>query len=86
VPEVVAAADEAVRRAGLEPNRGYIRGGTDGSVLTERGLPTPNLFSGAHDFHSVKEWVCVHDMASAAATIVNLAQVWSEQGSGLKPA
>lgn len=78
VPQVVTAAEEAVRRAGLEPTRGYIRGGTDGSVLTERGLPTPNIFSGAHDFHSVKEWVCVHDMSSAAATIVNLAQVWAE--------
>lgn len=80
-PEVVESALEAVRRAGLEPKRGYIRGGTDGSVLTEKGLPTPNIFSGAHDFHSVKEWVCVHDMAAAAATIVHLAEVWAERGS-----
>jgi tripeptide aminopeptidase len=47
--------------------------------LTARGLPTPNIFNGAHDFHSVKEWVCVHDMAAAAATIVHLAQVWAEK-------
>jgi tripeptide aminopeptidase len=79
VPEVVDAAVEAVRRAGLEPRRGFIRGGTDGSVLTAKGLPTPNIFSGAQDFHSVKEWVCVHDMAAAAATIVHLAQVWAER-------
>ena len=78
VPHVVDAAVEAIERAGLQPRRGYIRGGTDGSMLTEMGLPTPNLFSGAHDFHSVKEWVCVHDMAAAAATIIHLAQVWAE--------
>ena len=81
VPEVVEAAVEAIRRAGLEPHRGYIRGGTDGSVLTAKGLPTPNIFSGAQDFHSVKEWVCVHDMAAAAATIVHLAQVWAERSA-----
>jgi tripeptide aminopeptidase len=79
VPEVVDAAVEAIRRAGLEPRRGYIRGGTDGSALTAKGLPTPNIFNGAHDFHSVKEWVCVHDMAAAAATIVHLAEVWAER-------
>ena len=79
VPHVVEAAIEAIRRAGVEPVRGYIRGGTDGSMLTAMGLPTPNLFCGAHDFHSVKEWVCVRDMAAAAATIVNLAQVWAER-------
>jgi tripeptide aminopeptidase len=78
VPDVVDAAVEAIRRAGLEPRRGYIRGGTDGSALTAKGLSTPNIFNGAHDFHSVKEWVCVHDMAAAAATIVHLAQVWAE--------
>jgi tripeptide aminopeptidase len=81
VPHVVDAAVEAIRRAGLEPRRGFIRGGTDGSMLTAKGLPTPNIFSGAHDFHSVKEWVCVADMAAAASTIVHLSQVWAEQGS-----
>lgn len=78
-PEIVEAALEAVRRAGLEPRRGHIRGGTDGSVLTAKGLPTPNVFSGAQDFHSVKEWVCVADMAAAAATIVHLGEVWAER-------
>lgn len=79
VPHVVEAAEEAIRRAGLDPRRGFIRGGTDGSMLTAMGLPTPNIFNGAHDFHSVKEWVCVHDMAAAAATIVRLAEVWAEK-------
>lgn len=81
-PEVVEAAVEAIRRTGLEPRRGYIRGGTDGSILTAKGLPTPNIFSGAHDFHSVKEWVCVYDMAAAAATVINVAEVWSELEGG----
>ena len=79
VPYVVEAAEEAIRRAGLEPRRGFIRGGTDGSMLTEKGLPTPNIFNGGHNYHSVKEWVCVHDMAASAATIVHLAEVWAER-------
>jgi tripeptide aminopeptidase len=85
VPHVVDAAVEAIRRAGLEPRRGFIRGGTDGSMLTAKGLPTPNIFSGAHDFHSVKEWVCVEDMAAAASTIVHLSQVWAERASAGTP-
>ena len=79
VPEVVEAAMEAIRRAGLTPKCGSIRGGTDGSLLTAKGLPTPNIFNGAQDFHSVKEWVCVHDMAASAATIIELARVWAEE-------
>ena len=77
-PEVVAAAEEAVRRAGLEPQRTIIRGGTDGSRLSERGLPTPNIFTGGHAYHSRREWICVPDMGSAAETIVHLVQVWAE--------
>ena len=72
------AADEAVRRAGLEPLHSLIRGGTDGARLCEKGLPTPNLFTGGHAFHSRREWICVQDMGAAAATVVHLVQVWSE--------
>jgi tripeptide aminopeptidase len=84
VPEVVEAAERALRAEGLEPVREAIRGGTDGSVLSERGLPTPNLFTGGSEYHSVREWASVQDMASAAATIVHLAAVWAdaEAGSG----
>jgi tripeptide aminopeptidase len=78
-PRVMAAAEEAYRREGLEPKRVAIRGGTDGSRLSERGLPTPNLFTGGHDYHSRREWVCVRDMGSAAAVVVHLAQVWAER-------
>jgi tripeptide aminopeptidase len=78
-PEIVEHLEEAVRRVGLEPKRTSIRGGTDGSALTEMGLPTPNIFTGGHDAHSEREWICVEDMGLAAATIVELAQVWAER-------
>ena len=76
-PRVVAAAEEAIRRAGVEPVRALIRGGTDGARLSARGLPTPNIFTGGQNYHSVKEWASVQDMAAAAATAVELARVWA---------
>jgi len=77
VPQVTAAAALAMREEGIEPIRHPIRGGTDGSRLSEMGLPTANIFNGGHEYHSVREWVSVHDMAAAAATIVRLADVWA---------
>jgi tripeptide aminopeptidase len=77
-PRVVEAAKEAVRRAGLEPTLTFVRGGTDGSRLSARGLPTPNVFTGGEDFHSRHEWICVADMGAAVATIIHLAQIWAE--------
>jgi tripeptide aminopeptidase len=75
---VVEAAEEAMRRAGMEPTRQSLRGGTDGAILSERGLPCPNLSTGGHDYHSRREWICVADMGTAASTIVHLARVWAE--------
>jgi tripeptide aminopeptidase len=80
-PEIVAAAAEAIRRVGLEPRKTAIRGGTDGSVLTEKGLPTPNIFTGGQQAHSEREWICVEDMGLAAATVVELAKVWAERAA-----
>jgi tripeptide aminopeptidase len=77
-PRVTEAADEAARRCGLDPWREPIRGGTDGSMLSARGLLTPNIFTGGQQFHSVLEWASVQDMALSAATIVELAKVWAE--------
>ena len=77
-PRVVEAAMEAIRRAGVEPKIAITRGGTDGAVLSAQGLPTPNLFTGGQEYHSVREWASVQDMAAAAATIVELVGVWSE--------
>ena len=77
-PRAVAFAEEAIRREGLEPRKTLVRGGTDGARLSEKGLPTPNLFTGWHAAHSLREWTCVQEMAAAAATIVRLAEVWAE--------
>ena len=77
-PQIVANLEEAVRRVGLEPKLTSIRGGTDGSALTAMGLPTPNIFTGGHDVHSEREWICVEDMGLASATVVELVQVWAE--------
>ncbi len=76
-PWIVEAAEEAIRRSGSEPRRSIIRGGTDGSRLSENGLPCPNLSTGGHEYHSRREWLCVPDMGAAASTIVHLAQVWA---------
>ena len=78
-PEVIEAAEEAIRRLGVEPVHSIIRGGTDGARLSHRGLPTPNLFTGGSEYHSRREWASVQDMAAAAAMLVELAQVWAER-------
>ncbi|MEO5322252.1 peptidase T [Mesorhizobium sp. CC13] len=78
-PEIVEHAVEAIRRAGMEPVRGSIRGGTDGSRLSFMGLPCPNIFAGGHAFHSPLEWVSRQDMEKAVRTIVELARVWEER-------
>jgi tripeptide aminopeptidase len=76
-PEVVEHAIAAIRDEGLEPLREPIRGGTDGSRLSAMGLPTPNIFTGGHAYHSVREWASLQDMAAAAAVIVRLAARWA---------
>jgi tripeptide aminopeptidase len=81
-PEVVDRAEEAIRRAGLEPKRKPIRGGTDGSRLSFMGLPTPNLFCGEHSFHSRSEWISTYDMHKAVEVIVELCKVWEERAAG----
>jgi tripeptide aminopeptidase len=77
VPFVVHAAEAAISAEGVHPVRVPVRGGTDGSRLSEMGLPTPNIFTGGHEYHSVREWASVQDMASAAATVIRLAEVWT---------
>jgi tripeptide aminopeptidase len=79
VPEVVELATEAIRAEGIEPIRTPIRGGTDGSRLSERGLPTPNIFDGGYEYHSVREWASLQDMAAACATVMRLAEIWSRR-------
>jgi tripeptide aminopeptidase len=73
-PEVVERARRAIRRAGLTPIEKPIRGGTDGSRLSFMGLPTPNLFTGEHSFHSRLEWTSRQDLEKTVEVIVNLVQ------------
>jgi tripeptide aminopeptidase len=78
-PEIVDYAMEAIRRAGMEPVRGSIRGGTDGSRLSFMGLPCANIFAGGHAFHSPLEFVSRQDMERAVKTIIELAKLWEER-------
>jgi tripeptide aminopeptidase len=73
----VDKALRAIRAVGVEPFSYPVRGGTDGSRLTERGLPTPNLFTGMQDIHGPLEWISVQDMAKAVQVCVELAQEWA---------
>ncbi|PSL47748.1 tripeptide aminopeptidase [Chitinophaga niastensis] len=78
-PQVTANAAEAIRRAGVQPLKMSIRGGTDGSRLSFMGLPCPNIFTGEMALHSKHEYVSIQDMQKAVQTIVYLAQVWEER-------
>lgn len=78
-PRAVAKAQEAMRKAGLEPKLEIIRGGTDGSLLTEQGLPTPNLSTGEHNPHSPLEWTSVEELQAAVDVLVALAECWSSE-------
>src|SRR5262249_35482696 len=73
----VELAREACRQLGIEPISTPLRRGTDGSRLTELGVPTPNLFTGMQNIHGPLEWVSVQDMAAATLLCVHLAQLWA---------
>src|SRR4030042_1188143 len=64
-PHVTEYAREAIERSGLTPTISLIRGGTDGARLSYMGLPTPNIFTGGHNFHSKREWISIQDMLKA---------------------
>jgi tripeptide aminopeptidase len=78
-PRAVAYALEAMTAAGLKPRIGSIRGGTDGSQLTAKGLPTPNLSTAEHTIHSPLEWTCLEEMQSAVRVLVELAKRWGKE-------
>lgn len=80
--DVVDYALEAVRRTGVEPRLHIIRGGTDGAKLCTKGLLTPNIFTGGHNFHSKREWISVQDMQKAVEVLVALVQIWTEKSLG----
>ncbi|HMN30654.1 MAG TPA: peptidase T [Caldilineaceae bacterium] len=76
----VELAREACRQVGVEPFSTPTRGGTDGSRLTEMGVPTPNLFTGMQHIHGPLEWISVQDMAAATQMCIKLAELWGGQG------
>lgn len=78
-PKVVELAREAIRRVGLTVTEVPIRGGTDGSILSEMGLPTPNLFTGQHNFHSILEWISAQDMDRSVQVVLELLKLWEER-------
>ena len=78
-PRVVEYADEAIRRAGLTPQRLPVRGGTDGSRLSFMGLLTPNIFNGSMNFHGKKEWVPLEWMEKSVETVLHLMEIWVEK-------
>jgi len=78
-PDVLNKLKQAAENAGVEWRLKPIRGGTDGSRLTELGIPTPNIFTGGRNFHSRLEWVSVSEMCAACAVIVELIKLWGSE-------
>jgi tripeptide aminopeptidase len=80
-PQLTDYAIEASKRAGITAELRPIRGGTDGSNLTARGLPTPNLFTGGHNFHGKLEFNSRKGLEKSTEMLVNLVQIWAEKGN-----
>jgi tripeptide aminopeptidase len=75
----VDMARQACLKAGIEPFSAPTRGGTDGSRLTELGVPTPNIFTGMQEVHGPLEWISLQDMAAATGVCIKLAQRWAAE-------
>ncbi len=80
VMHIVDLANEAMLQAGVKPLIKPIRGGTDGSQLSYKGLPCPNIFAGGHNFHGRYEFVPVPSMEKAMQVIVKIAALVEEKG------
>jgi len=78
----VELAREACRQIGVAPFSVPVRGGTDGSRLTELGVPTPNVFTGMQEIHGPLEWISLQDMAAATEVCIQLVQLWAAAGPG----
>ncbi len=70
--EIVHRAEDAMRKAGVEPKATPIRGGTDGARLSYSGLPCPNLPTGGFNFHGRYEAIPMQSMDKMAEVIVNI--------------
>jgi tripeptide aminopeptidase len=80
-PETVSLALKAYEMIGVTAERDIIRGGTDGAMFTAKGLPMPNLATGQHNIHSVREFVCVDEMETAVRHLLALAGLWASQSA-----
>ena len=76
-PLVLDRLVAACKDCGVEPVFKPIRGGTDGSRLTEMGIPCPNIWTGAHDYHSEREWVSLNEMLAATDVIISLGELYA---------
>ncbi len=74
-PEVIQRAIKAYKKLGIKPKLGYIRGGTDGVHLSNRGLPCPNLSCGQHNIHSRTEWTSVQELQTTVDLLVEIAKI-----------
>ncbi|MDC0949136.1 peptidase T, partial [Gammaproteobacteria bacterium] len=81
-PRAVQLAVKAHQQLGRPVTLNAIRGGTDGSQFTERGLPTPNLSSGQHNMHSPHEWACLEEMTDALGIGLQLCALWARENRG----
>jgi tripeptide aminopeptidase len=80
-PHIIDFAVEGIKEAGIEPIVGKIRGGTDGAMLSEMGMPTPNMFSGQYGIHSKKEWTSIQEMEKAVDTVINIIKITESKGN-----
>lgn len=78
-PRAIAFALEAVQSLGIVPKLEIMRGGTDGALITERGIPCPNLSSGQHNPHSPLEWASLWEMEKAVQILIQLAVLWGKE-------
>ena len=70
--ELVERLINAYNKSGVPVVMTPIRGGTDGSRLTEEGIPTPNIFTGGHNYHSRTEWASLDQMTRCTEVLINL--------------
>ena len=85
LPEVVEFAKKGLEMSGFKPAEAAARGGTDGSFLTLRGLPTPNLGTGGVNYHSVREFVSLDTMKKCTENIINIVSLWAENSKDVMP-
>jgi len=78
---IVDTAEKAMRETGVDPVIQPVRGGTDGSSLSERGLLTPNLFTGGHNFHGRFEYIPVSSMKKGVQLVVKILEMYSSGNS-----